>query len=278
MRPLLIMDGDSFAHRAYHALPKSMRRKDGGPENALVGFANMLLRLWNDERPRSVLVAWDTLDVPTYRHTSLPAYQSGRVFDRDLLEQLDLLPALVRSTGLAAAKEAGYEADDFLAAAATREEAEGGTALVATSDRDAYQLVTSSVTVLQPAPGAPPNRIGPAEVRERYGIDPAQVTDFIALRGDPSDKIPGARGIGAKRAADLLARYGSLDAMLDEGRFATEADALRLYRAVATMDRTAPLPTKLPDVEPDWAAGAEHARESGFDRVATRFEEALTWT
>jgi DNA polymerase-1 len=278
MRPLLIMDGDSFAHRAYHALPKSMRRKDGGPENALVGFTNMLLRLWNDERPRSVLVAWDTLDVPTYRHTSLPAYQSGRVFDRDLLEQLDLLPALVRSTGLAAAKEAGYEADDFLAAAATREEADGGTALVATSDRDAYQLVTSGVTVLQPAPGAPPNRIGPAEVRERYGVDPGQVTDFIALRGDPSDKIPGARGIGAKRAADLLAQYGSLDAMLDEGRFATEADALRLYRAIATMDRTAPLPKKLPDVEPDWAAGAEHARESGFDRVAARFEEALTWT
>jgi DNA polymerase-1 len=104
------------------------------------------------------------------------------------------------------------------------------------------------------------------------------VTDFIALRGDPSDKIPGARGIGAKRAADLLAQYGSLDAMLDEGRFATEADALRLYRAIATMDRTAPLPKKLPDVEPDWAAGAEHARESGFDRVAARFEEALTWT
>jgi DNA polymerase-1 len=277
MRPLLVVDGDSFAHRAYHALPKSMRRTDGGPENALLGFTNMLLRLWQDERPRAVLVACDTLDVPTYRHTALEAYQSGREFDDDLLEQLDLLPEVVRSTGLEAAKEPGYEADDFLAAAATREEAAGGTALVATSDRDAFQLVTAKVTVLQPARGAPPTRIGPAEVRERYGVDPAQVPDFIALRGDPSDKIPGARGIGTKRAAELLAHYGSLDAMLEEGRFANEAEALRLYRRIATMDSAAPLP-KLPDVEPDWKAGVGHARSLGLERVAGRFEEALTWT
>jgi len=277
MSPLLVVDGDSFAHRAYHALPKSMRRVDGGPENALVGFTNMLLRLWQDERPRTVLVAWDTLDVPTYRHTALEAYQSGREFDDELLEQLDLLPALLRSTGLAAAKEPGYEADDFLAAASAHEEAAGGTVLVATSDRDAFQLVTPRVTVLQPVAGSPPARIGPDEVRERYGVDPAQVPDFIALRGDPSDRIPGARGIGAKRAAGLLAQYGSLDAMLEEGRFATEADALRLYRRIATMDREAPLPA-LPDVAPDWKTGAAHARSLGFERVAARFEEALGWT
>jgi DNA polymerase I len=272
-----VVDGDSFAHRAYHALPKSMRRADGRPENALLGFTNMLLRLWQDERPRSVLVAWDSLDVPTYRHTALPAYQSGRVFDDDLLAQLDLLPALVRSTGLLAAKKAGYEADDFLAAAAEKEEAAGGTALVATSDRDAFQLVTERVTVLQPARGAPPTRIGPGEVRERYGVDPVQVPDFIALRGDPSDKIPGARGVGAKRAADLLAQYPSLDAMLAEGRFASEADALRLYLRIATMDRAAPLP-KLDDREPDWETGVAFAREHGLGRVVGRFEEALTWT
>jgi DNA polymerase-1 len=277
MRPLLVIDGDSFTHRAYHALPKSMRRADGGPENALVGFTNMLLRLWQDTQPRTVLVAWDTLDVPTYRHTALEAYQSGREFDDDLLAQLDLLPDVVRSTGLAAAKEPGFEADDFLAAAAAQEEAAGGTALVATSDRDAFQLVTSKVLVLQPVRGAPPTRIGPAEVRERYGVDPAQVPDFIALRGDPSDRIPGARGIGAKRAAELLARYGSLAAMLEEGRFASEAEALRLYRRIATMDSAAPLPP-LPDVAPDWKAGAAHARRLGLERVAGRFEEALTWT
>ena len=277
MRPLLVIDGDSFTHRAYHALPKSMRRQDGGPGNALVGFTNMLLRLWQDERPRTVLVAWDRLDVPTYRHTALEAYQSGRVFDDELVEQLDLLPALVRSAGFACAKEPGYEADDFLAAAATQEEAAGGTALVATSDRDAFQLVTDQVTVLQPARGAPPTRIGPSEVRERYGVDPAQVPDFIALRGDPSDKIPGARGIGEKRAAELLQQYPSLDALLEAGRFASEADALRLYHRIATMDRAAPLPS-LPDVAPEWGFAAAHARRLGLERVAQRFEEALTWT
>ena len=131
--------------------------------------------------------------------------------------------------------------------------------------------------MLQPAPGAPPRRIGPAEVRERYGVDPAQVVDFIALRGDPSDKIPGARGIGEKRAADLLQQHSSLEAMLDDGRFASEAEALRLYRRIATMDRTAPLPP-LPDVEPDWAGAAEHVRDLGLPQVARRLEEALEWT
>jgi DNA polymerase-1 len=271
------VDGDSFTHRAYHALPKSMRRQDGGPANALVGFTNMLLRLWQDERPRNVLVAWDTLEVPTYRHEALDAYQSGRVFEPELLEQLALLPGIAASAGFACGKGAGYEADDFLAAAATLEEGEGGEALVATSDRDAFQLVSQRVTVLQPLRGAPPARVDPAEVRARYGVDPAQVPDFIALRGDPSDRIPGARGIGEKRAAELLARYGSLDAMLEEGRFATEAGALRLYRRIATMDREAPLPT-LPDVAPDWTAAAAYATELGVPAVARRFEEALGWS
>src|SRR5262249_43549138 len=228
------------------------------------------------QRPRAVLVAWDRLDVPTYRHEALAAYQSGREFEVELLEQLDLLPALVEAAGFASAKEAGYEADDFLAAAATREEADGGEALVATSDRDAFQLVTERVTVLQPARGGP-IRIGPEGVRERYGVDPAQVPDFIALRGDPSDRIPGARGIGEKRGAELLRQYGSLETMLQEGRFASEAEALRLYQHIATMDRDAPLPP-LPDVAPDWAAAAEHARRLGAAGVARRFEEALGWT
>jgi DNA polymerase I len=275
--PLLVMDGDSFAHRAYHALPSTMRRRDGGPGNALIGFTNMLLRLWQEERPRTVLVAWDTLDVPTYRHMALESYQSGRVFDAELLEQLDLLPSLAASAGFACAKEPGYEADDFLAAAVSHEDAAGGKVLVATSDRDAFQLASSTTTILQPVRGAPPARIGPVEVRERYGVDPPQVPDFIALRGDPSDRIPGARGIGEKRAADLLNQFESLEAMLVDGRFEAEADALRLYRRIATMDREAPLPP-LPDVAPDWTTAAEHARELGLPGVAGRFEEACTWT
>ena len=271
------MDGDSFAHRAYHALPKSIRRRDGAPGNALVGFTNMLLRLWQGERPRSVLVAWDRLDVPTYRHEAFPAYQSGRVFEDELLEQLDLLPGVVASAGLACAKEPGYEADDFLGAAVASEEAAGGTALVATSDRDAFQLASARTTILQPVRGGPPTRIGPDEVRERYGVDPAQVPDFIALRGDPSDRIPGARGVGEKRAADLLVQYGSLEAMLEAGRFEAEAESLRLFRSMATIDRTAPLPP-LPDVSPDWKSAAARVRGLGLDGLAGRLEEAAEWT
>jgi DNA polymerase-1 len=276
MRPLLVIDGDSFAHRAYHAIPKTIQRT-GGAGNALYGFGTMLMRLWQGERPRTVLVAWDTLEEPTYRHRALAAYQAGREFEKELLEQLALLPALVASTGLAYAKAPGYEADDFLGAAVGSEEAKGGAVLVATSDRDAFQLASQQTTILQPVRGEAPARVGPAEVRERYGVDPQQVPDFIALRGDPSDRIPGARGIGPKKAAELLAQYGSLEAMLAEGRFAAEADALRLFREIATLDRAAPLP-ELPDVEPDWGAGALHARELGMAGLASRFEEAASST
>jgi DNA polymerase I len=277
VRPLLVIDGDSFAHRAYHAIPKTLRREDGTPGNMLFGFGTMLLRLWQDERPRTVLVAWDTLEVPTYRHEALAAYQSGREFEDELLAQLDLLPGLVASSGFAYAKAPGYEADDFLGAAVKTEEEAGGTVLVATSDRDAFQLASARTTILQPVRGEAPARIGPSEVRDRYGVDPAQVPDFIALRGDPSDRIPGARGIGPKKAADLLAQYGSLDAMLEAGRFAAEAEALRLYRHIATLDRAAALPP-LPDVHPDWGAAAAHARNLGMKGLAGRFEEAASST
>jgi DNA polymerase-1 len=274
VRPLLAVDGDSFAHRAYHALPKkAFRRKDGGPGNALEGFTTMLLRLWQGERPRAVFVAWDSLDSPTYRHTAFGGYQAGRVFEPELLEQLDVLPGFIGLAGIACAKAPGYEADDFLGAAAAREEGSGGSALVATSDRDAFQLASERTTVLQPVRGSAPARIGPAEVRERYGVDPAQVPDFIALRGDPSDRIPGARGVGEKGAANLLNQYASLEQMLDEGRFAAEAEALRLYLRLATLDRDAPLPP-LPDAEPDWCALGEHAEEIGLDRLARILREA----
>ena len=271
-RPLLAVDGDSFAHRAYHALPKTIRRAGGRPAGAIVGFANMLLRLWEGERPRAVLVAWDSLGEPTYRNRAFPAYQSGREFDAELLEQLELLPVLSSALGCAVAKAAGYEADDFLAAAAAAEEARGGTCVVATSDRDAFQLASAGTTILQPARGASRlARVGPAEVVERYGVEPAQVPDFIALRGDPSDKLPGARGIGAKTAADLLRRYGTLEDALADGRLAAEADALRLYRRLATLDASAPLPP-LPDREPSWGAAAALAREWGLAGLAERLQ------
>ncbi|MGZ4292352.1 MAG: 5'-3' exonuclease [Gaiellaceae bacterium] len=260
---LLAIDGDSLAHRAYHALPKSIRL------NALVGFANFLIRLWEAERPESVLVAWDSLETPTYRHEALPAYQSGREFEASILEQLGLLPSLVESFGFAVGKAGGFEADDFLAAASKRWP---GPVLVATSDRDAFQLVDDRVTILQPVKGVSElARIGPAEVRDRYGVEPAQVPDFIALRGDPSDKIPGASGVGPKKAADVLKQHGSLAQALADGRFPQIADELLLYRDIATMDANAPLPDLGP-TPPDWQRAAAYASELGLGNLAGRLE------
>jgi DNA polymerase I len=260
---LLAIDGDSLAHRAYHALPKSIRY------NALVGFANFLLRLWEAEQPESVLVAWDSLETPTYRHEALPAYQSGREFEASILEQLGLLPALVESFGFAVAKAGGYEADDFLAAASRHWP---GPVLVATSDRDAFQLVDDRVTILQPVKGVSElARVGPVEVRERYGVEPAQVPDFIALRGDPSDKIPGAPGVGPKKAADVLKQHGSLAQALADGRFPQIAGELLLYRDIATMDHDAPLPELVP-TPPDWNRAAAHAAQLGLGNLAGRLE------
>lgn len=273
-RPLLAVDGDSFAHRAYHALPASMTRADGRPGNALVGVVSMLLRLWQAERSRCVVVGWDTIGAPTYRNALLEGYQGGRVFDPEILEQLELLPGLVSATGIVCGKQPGFEADDFLAAAVAQERERGGTSLVATSDRDSYQLAGDDVTILQPQRGVSEMaRIDGAGVLGRYGVRPDQVVDFIALRGDPSDRIPGARGIGEKKAAALLAEHGSLEAMLAAGRFATEADDLRRYRRIAELDPSAPLPA-LVDREPDWVAGAAAAEELGLVRLAARLAEA----
>jgi len=269
-RPLLIVDGDSLAHRAYHALPKTFRRAEDRPGNALLGFSNFIVRLWQAEEPRAVLVGWDSLETPTYRHELFEGYQGGREFDDDLLEQLDLLPELVRAFGFAAAKAPGYEADDFLAAAAREEEERGGTALVVTSDRDSFQLASDQTTILQPTRGVSElARVGPAEVRERYGVAPEQVPDFIALRGDPSDRMPGAKGVGPKTAANLLAQYGNLEAMLEDGRFPAQAEELRMYRRMATLDASAPLPP-LKDQAPKWAEASSFVRELGLNALADR--------
>jgi len=269
-RPLLVVDGDSLAHRAYHALPKSMKSAKGRPAGALVGFSNFLLRLWQAEAPRAVLVGWDSLDAPTYRHEALAGYQSGRQFDPELLEQLDLLPELVAAMGFAVAKAPGYEADDFLAAAVASEEARGGSAVVVTSDRDSFQLVSERTTVLQPVKGVSElARIGPDEVVERYGVEPAQVPDFIALRGDSSDRIPGAPGVGPKTAASVLREHGSLEAALAAGRFAAQREELLLYRRIATLDASAPLPS-LADQTPTWAEASSLCESWGLRALAGR--------
>jgi DNA polymerase-1 len=247
-------------------------RKGGRPAGAIIGFANFLLRLYLTEKPRAVLVGWDTLDAPTYRHQAFAAYQGGREFDREIIEQLAILPQFVAACGFANAKAAGYEADDFLAAAVAAEERRHGTAVVATGDRDAFQLASDNTTILQPIKAGEMARIGPREVRERYGVDPGQVPDFIALRGDASDGLPGAKGIGPKTAASLLQKYRTLEDAIGEGRFAAQAEELRLYRRIATMDSSAPIPV-LDDQKPTWDKAAGLAREWELKQLASRLGE-----
>ena len=271
-RPLLVIDGNSFAHRAYHALPKTILRRGGRPAGAILGFANFLLKFHRTEQPRTVLVGWDTLDAPTYRHQQFPAYQSGREFDDELLEQLDVLPEFVAACGFANAKASGYEADDFLAAAVAAEERRGGTVLVASGDRDTFQLASAHTTILYPVRAGEIARIDPAEVRLRYGVDPHQVPDFIALRGDPSDKLPGVARLGAAGAAEVLRTYGTLQNALKAGRFPAQAKDLRLFRSIATMDRKAPLP-RLSGQKPTWRKAAALARAWELNQLAKRLDD-----
>jgi DNA polymerase-1 len=249
-----------------------VKRKGGGAGNAVVGFANYLLRFWDAEKPRAVFVGWDTLEVPTYRHEAFAAYQSGREFEDGILQQLAILPDFVRAFGFMAGKGPGYEADDFVASAVASEEARGGTVIVASGDRDMFQLATEHTTIMFPVKGGVLERIGPAEVRERYGVEPRQVPDFIALRGDPSDRLPGAKGVGSVGAASLLARFATLEDALQAGKFAAQADELRLYHRIATMDRTAPVPP-IPDMVPDWAGGAALAADWGLDALSKRLAD-----
>jgi DNA polymerase-1 len=271
-RPLLVIDGDSFAHRAYHALPKPIRRRGDKGAGAILGFANFLLLLYANEKPRAVLAAWDTLEAPTPRQQAFPTYQGGREFDDELVEQLHILPRFVLACGLAVAKAPGYEADDFLAAAAAHEERAGGSAIVASGDRDAFQLASARTTILQPLRAGEMARIDPAGVRERYGVEPKQVPDFIAIRGDPSDKLPGAKGVGPKGAASLLQKYDTLEAALADPRLAGQAENLQLYKSIATMNAAAPLPP-LPDQTPTWSKAAALARDWHLTRLADRLAD-----
>lgn len=270
-RPLLIVDGDNLAHRAYHSTPKTVRGADGSPINAIVGFFSMLARIYIEEQPRGVFVGWDTLGVDTYRSELWPPYQTGRVFESEIVQQLSILPTLCEACELGVGKCAGYEADDFMASATGAELARGGSCLVLTTDRDSYQLVTERVTILAPQRGSRVlERIGPAEVVSRLGVLPEQVPDFKALSGDPSDKIPGLPGIGPKSAAAFLLTHGTLDRVLEAWSKPDEVELALRFREVVRMRHDCIV--ALPTGEPNWVEGAAALRILGAINVAERLE------
>lgn len=270
--------------RAFYALPRTIVGPDGEPVNALLGTANLVLREVELHRPRAVVLCFGP-DAAAYRTELYPPYHAEReaALPEDLAPQLVGARDFFAAFGWTVAVGDELEADDLLGTYARLEAKAGGQALLLTGDRDMYQCASERVTVLYVRTGGKgAEEVGPAEVRERYGIDPALVPDFIALRGDPSDGLPGARGVGPKTAAELLERHGSLEAILDNairerrpalrGALVEGREELLVFKEIATL-RDADL-ERPADAETEWPRAAAAARERGMNRLAERLEAA----
>ena len=280
--PLLCVDAPALLYRAFYALPKSITGPGGKPVNALLGTVNYLLRTVEDRPPRAVVACFGQ-ESARYRVKLFPPYHRDRPpMPAELRDQWQVAPRLFEAFGWYVAEHDELEADDLLGAHAAAEAAAGGCALILTGDRDMYQCAGERVTVLYVKTGRQgPEEVGPAEVEERYGIPPELVPDFIALRGAPSDGLPGAPGIGPKGAAALLQRHGSLEAAIKgavrESRPSLRAalldspDALRDFKDIATL-RDAGV-KRPPDQPTDWKGAAAAARERGMNRLAERLEK-----
>jgi DNA polymerase-1 len=281
--PLLAVDAPSMLFRAFYALPDSIKGKDGQPVNALLGTANLVLRELELHDPRAVVLCFGP-DAADYRVELFDGYHAERPEVPDTLApQFADSRAFFEAFGWVVADHDSLEADDLLGSYARREAQAGGQALVMTGDRDMYQCADDRVTVLYIRTGGRGAEVVDAdEVRRRYGIDPEQVPDFIALRGDPSDGIPGAKGIGEKTAAELLRRHGSLEAALDGAvreskpsirkALMDQRDELLRFKEIATLQE---VDVELPPDQPtELVRAAAAARERGMNRLAERLEKA----
>jgi 5'-3' exonuclease len=280
--PLLAIDGPFVLYRSFFALPESITGVDGHPVNALLGATNLILRIAADRRPRAIIVCFGA-EAAKYRVQLYPAYHAQRPPVPDALAwQFEQAPGLFDAFGWSSQSSPELEADDLLGSLAAAEASAGGRALIMTGDRDMYQCAGERVSVVYLKQGSSGfEEVDPAEVQKRYGIAPALVPDFIALRGDPSDGLPGAPGIGAKTAAALLQRHGSLEAAIagadqERPRIAAalrdSAGELRAFRDIATL-RTPEV--ALPEDRPtDLVGGAATARRYGMNRLAERLEGA----
>jgi 5'-3' exonuclease len=283
--PLLIVDAPSLLYRAFYALPKSITDSKGNSVNALLGTANLLLREVEEHRPRAVALCFGP-DAATYRVELYAPYHAERPPVPDqLAPQFDDAPDFFAAFGWTSVIDDELEADDVMGSLAKAEDKAGGEALLMTGDRDLFQCVTKHVKVLYVSTGKRGGQlVDAAEVKRRYGIGPELVPDFIALRGDPSDGIPGAKGVGEKTAADLLRRRGSLEAAIDNavrerpprlsGALLNGADELRMFKDLATL-RSARV-RRPRDKKTNYSEAAAAARERGMNRLAERLERTAS--
>jgi 5'-3' exonuclease len=281
-RPLVVVDGPFVLYRSFFALPDSITGLDDQPVNALLGGANLLLRLIADRDPRAVVICFGA-EAAAYRTELYPPYHAARPPVPDALQwQFDHAEEFFGAFGWSSASDERFEADDLLGSYATVEEAAGGETQIMTGDRDMYQCADDSTTVVFLKQGSSGfDDVDRDEVIKRYGIPPELVPDFIALRGDPSDGLPGAPGIGAKTAADLLGRHGSLEAALEAAdgerprtaaSLKEHADELVAFKDIATL-RSVDV-ERPPNRATDLDGGAGAAEKLGMRRLAERLRAA----
>jgi 5'-3' exonuclease len=280
---LLIADVPWLLYRAFFALPDSIVDADGRPVNALLGTVNALLNAIEARPPRAVVACFGA-EQAAYRVELYPPYHAHRdPMPAELARQWKLAPQLLESFGWTVSESEELEADDVMLSLTQVEVEAGGRSLLMTGDRDLFQVVSPEVAILELRKNGAPAEIGPEQVRERYGIGPELVADFIALRGDPSDGLPGAPGIGAKTARDLLVRHGSLEGALEAVQSSVTAERPRVSAALRgnaaqllAFKRIAELVRidveRPPDCATNFAGGAGAARELGMRRLSERLE------
>jgi len=269
--PLLVVDAPSLMYRAFHALPSSITN------NALLGCANQVIWAHDRYKPRAVVLCFGA-EAAVYRKELYPPYHAARPeMPEDLARQWLDARAFFESFDWVVLDHDTLEADDLLGSLAREEVAAGGSVVLFTGDRDMFQCVGEKVAVLYPGGKDGPTIIDEAGVRERYGIPPSQVPDFIALRGDPSDGLPGAKGIGEKGARELLRVHGSLETAIENAagerpRVAAalrdQAEELRAFKEIATLVH---VPVDLPpDTRTAWARAGDAAEQRDMNRLAER--------
>ncbi|HVM16499.1 MAG TPA: DNA polymerase I [Gaiellaceae bacterium] len=282
---LFLVDGNNLAYRAFFALPEELATSDGFSTNALLGFTNMLFKLLADYRPKGVAVAWDTR--PVHRHEQLETYKSERRPMPDLLrEQFPYFRPIVEAFGYRNLEFEGWEADDVIATLATRADEAGIKTCVVSTDRDAFQLCSENVCLMMTPRGVADVHVyTPERVEARYGIGPDRIPDFIGLKGDSSDNIPGVPGIGDKTAGQLLAQYGTLEDVLEHvdelsparaKNLREHADQARVSKQLATMRRDLDLdcdPAQLVLAPPDRSQLTEMFRRFEFRALLNRIDD-----
>lgn len=284
MNRLVLIDGNALVHRAYHALPKTFQDASGNPTNAIFGFASMLIKLIQEVSPDGIAVAFDSPG-PTFRHHEYGSYKEGRPeADEELAEQIPRVQQLVADFGLPYFELEAYEADDLVAALKKQALAEGvEEILIVSGDMDLAQLVDAQTKLGMPRKGLSDLAIYDISgVKERYGVWPNQIVDYKALRGDPSDNIPGVWGIGEKTAISLLERFDDLEgvyANLGEikpvvmGKLAAASEDALLSRKIARIVDDVPI--KLDLAKCEWGEGKQERgikalRELGFKSLVKR--------